>query len=296
MPQCPRCQKDLDEDARFCPNCGAQLGTGLEKVSQVGDQPASVTGGIHIQVGQEAKSSGEGDYCPVCGEYRSVQATFRCGKCGRAHLCLSHRDPQRMTCTDCSRQAVPSQGAKAETPASSGRPGKQEAQPPSQIPQQSVAGSSPSRTSTGRKQGPGKGVLIGLVASVVVLGLIGVVALGGPLGSPASRLQSQPPTPTPIELNRQITLDAGTYSAIPLRLKAGDLVEGSFVVGGASNLDIAFSVKDPDAREVIPSTRYRSYSFTFRSQQDGVHYLNFDNSYSLFTGKVISVTVKHPKR
>ena len=100
----------------------------------------------------------------------------------------------------------------------------------------------------------------------------------------------------PVTETQQVSLAAGQYWSAPLALKSGDLVEGTFVVGGAADMDIGFSVKGPDANEIIRLQQYRSYNFTFRARQDGVHYLNLDNSYSLFASKVVSLTIKYPKR
>jgi hypothetical protein len=92
-----------------------------------------------------------------------------------------------------------------------------------------------------------------------------------------------------------INLSAGQYLTIPVNLKSGDLVEGSFTVSGPSDLDIRFAIQDPAGKNVYGPVRSRSGSFTYRAQAMGLHYLYVDNTYSLFTGKIVSLTYTSPR-
>ncbi len=102
--------------------------------------------------------------------------------------------------------------------------------------------------------------------------------------------------PTKRTSTQDITLSSGEYASIPVNLNSGDLVEGSFTVQGPTNLDIAFAVQDPTGRNVYGPVRSRSSTFTYRAQMGGIHYLYLDNTYSLFTGKIVSVTYTFPMR
>ena len=94
----------------------------------------------------------------------------------------------------------------------------------------------------------------------------------------------------------EITLSSGQYMTIPVNLKAGDLIDGSVTVVGGTNLDIAFAIQDPNGRNATDLVRKRSHNFTYRARQDGIHHLYLDNTYSLLTGKIVSLTFKHPIR
>ena len=84
--------------------------------------------------------------------------------------------------------------------------------------------------------------------------------------------------------------------SIPVTLKSGDLIEGSFTVSGPTNLDISFSVQDPAGSNAYGPVRSRSGAFTYRAQTTGIHHLYIDNTYSWFTGKIVSLTYTYPMR
>ncbi len=53
---CPKCGKEVPENARFCPNCGAEVNNGAEKVdSEV------VNGDVHPYVNDGSKDSTNGN-------------------------------------------------------------------------------------------------------------------------------------------------------------------------------------------------------------------------------------------
>ena len=99
-----------------------------------------------------------------------------------------------------------------------------------------------------------------------------------------------------VTTTENITLKAGQYMSISLTLRPGELVDGSFTVQGPTTLDIKFAVQDPSGRNVYGPVRSRSGSFTYRARSAGVHYLYIDNTYSLVTGKIITLSYTHPRR
>jgi len=82
---------------------------------------------------------------------------------------------------------------------------------------------------------------------------------------------------------------------VPIDLKNGGLLEVSVTVRGGTDLDIGFSVQDPDGRDVVASQRVHSQDFTVKAKQDGRYEIVLDNSYSLFTGKIVTLVLKYPK-
>lgn len=93
-----------------------------------------------------------------------------------------------------------------------------------------------------------------------------------------------------------INLSAGEYLSIPVNLKSGDLVEGTFTVQGPTNLDIKFAIQNPTATVVYGPIQSRSQSFSYRAKTQGIHYLYIDNTYSLLTEKVVLLLYTYPKR
>jgi hypothetical protein len=104
---------------------------------------------------------------------------------------------------------------------------------------------------------------------------------------------SLPPT---VKTTRNLDLKAGQYLTLSFTLNSGDLVEGTFAVLGPTNLDIKFAIQDPSGANVYGPTRSRSGSFTYRAQTTGHHSLFLDNSYSLTTGKIVTLTYTLPRR
>ena len=115
---------------------------------------------------------------------------------------------------------------------------------------------------------------------LIVLAIISVTAC-----SPSTKTTSE-----------TVNLKAGEYWTSPINLKAGDLIEGSFSVSGPTNLNIKFAIQNPSGANVYGPVQYRSYSFSYRAQTDGVHHLYLDNTYSWFEGKIISLSVTCPHR
>ena len=98
-----------------------------------------------------------------------------------------------------------------------------------------------------------------------------------------------------ITITNDYTLGPSQYMTVPIDLKNNDLLEVSVTVRGGTNLDIGFSVQGPDGQDVVASQRVRSQDFTVKAKQDGRYEIILDNSYSLFTGKLITLVLTYPK-
>ena len=128
-------------------------------------------------------------------------------------------------------------------------------------------------------------------------GLLGLLLLGMPvLASVACGLfQPEPtpmplPTPTPVPFTA-ITFDVPAGQAHDARLQAGVgyLIEFRF----DSDLDINVSLYDPHGFEVSRWHRVESHSGVQHiAEKNGVYVLRFDNSFSLFTSKRVSVAMR----
>jgi ribosomal protein L40E len=80
------------------------------------------------------------------------------------------------------------------------------------------------------------------------------------------------------------------YSLI-MNLDAGDRVWGSVSVSGGSGNDIDFRVTDPVGAVIRNYGRVRyGASFDFTASREGAYTLIFDNTFSIFSSKQISVT------
>jgi emp24/gp25L/p24 family/GOLD len=119
-----------------------------------------------------------------------------------------------------------------------------------------------------------KKLLFPLLAALLITSLsVGCSALAG------STTQTQ-----------NVTLSAGQYETIPISLNSGHMITGSFAVSGPTDLDIKFSIEDPQGAVVYGPVRSRSQSFSYDASTAGTYYLYLDNTYSLLTSKAVTVT------
>ena len=73
-------------------------------------------------------------------------------------------------------------------------------------------------------------------------------------------------------------------------LDSGDSVSGSMSIAGGND-DINFWVTDPSGQLIIPKQGVvGGKNFQFTAVRNGAHTLHFDNSFSIFTGKVVTLT------
>ena len=122
-------------------------------------------------------------------------------------------------------------------------------------------------------------------------GLLGLLLLGMPvLASVACGLFQPEPTPTPVPFTAlTFNVPAGQEHDTRLQAGVGYLIEFRF----DSDLDINVSLYDPHGFEVGRWHRLESHSGVQHiAEKNGVYVLRFDNSFSLFTSKRVSVTMR----
>ena len=122
-------------------------------------------------------------------------------------------------------------------------------------------------------------VLVACVASGVLFSAVACV--GPPLLTP---------TPTPVPFSaRTFNVPAGQAYLNSFRAGVDYLIEFRF----NSDLDINVSLLDPHGFEVGRWDRLESHSgVQYTAEKNGVYVLRFDNSFSLFTSKRVSVTLR----
>jgi hypothetical protein len=98
---CPYCRKQVNAESVYCEYCGKEL----PKMNLAGDVVA-VSGSTVIKAGSviyEGSSAWKKtDECPICGKINLPTETFRCKKCQRTSICLSHQNKATLTCFECS--------------------------------------------------------------------------------------------------------------------------------------------------------------------------------------------------
>lgn len=71
-------------------------------------------------------------------------------------------------------------------------------------------------------------------------------------------------------------------------LEKGDFVSGNFTVSGGSG-DVNFYVTDPNGTEIMRFDRTTGISFSFSAINTGLYKMNFDNRFSLFSSKTVTL-------
>jgi hypothetical protein len=89
---------------------------------------------------------------------------------------------------------------------------------------------------------------------------------------------------------------AATFTVSPLQktttsigLSEGDKVSGSLSVVGGSGNDVNFYVTDPNANTIIRYDGITQTSFSFSASMTGTYTMHFDNSFSLFSSKSVTL-------
>lgn len=120
---CLACGCSMRSTICFCPECGASAQTmeasagmhagdiGLVKGNIDASSHVSSTqagganaGNINIVLPGLSSPAVPQTECPICGRYPDVRDAFRCPRCGKHHICESHRDPQLGCCPSCAQQ------------------------------------------------------------------------------------------------------------------------------------------------------------------------------------------------
>jgi hypothetical protein len=74
-------------------------------------------------------------------------------------------------------------------------------------------------------------------------------------------------------------------------VNSGYKITGSFQVTGGSGNDIKFWITDPEGNTILNlGTVSKGTSFDFTASKSGIYILHFDNSFSLISSKVVSLT------
>jgi hypothetical protein len=121
-----------------------------------------------------------------------------------------------------------------------------------------------------------------LLAIVLCVGLIGIVsAIACGKG------------PHIVTDTREYSLEAGEKRVISIVLNKGDRL--NFTVTVESN-DIGVKVDDPSGQAAVAFTRVESGDFAVIAKEYGTYIVTFDNSYSSFTPKKITVDLEYPER
>ena len=88
-----------------------------------------------------------------------------------------------------------------------------------------------------------------------------------------------------------VDVSPGYIQTIVFNLEKGDKFKGSLSVAGGSGNDVNFMVKDPDGDPIIPDRRVaEGWNFEFNANSNGAYTLYFDNSFSVFSSKQVSIS------
>ncbi len=72
-------------------------------------------------------------------------------------------------------------------------------------------------------------------------------------------------------------------------LNKGDKVSGSITVSGGTGNDIDFYVTDPNGNAILRYDRVTQTSFSFTASTTGTYTMHFDNSFSIFSSKSVTL-------
>jgi hypothetical protein len=87
-----------------------------------------------------------------------------------------------------------------------------------------------------------------------------------------------------------VHVDALSWATVTYNLSNGQRFLGSLSITGGGN-DIDFWVTDPEGTTILGFGRVaQGRSFEFTAQKNGAYILHFDNSFSWFTAKTVTLT------
>jgi hypothetical protein len=122
-----------------------------------------------------------------------------------------------------------------------------------------------------------------------------VILLALMLGSQQPVAQQYTPTPTPSEAYMEhvyVTVGAKDLKRYVFYACANCRVSIVFYVySGSELIDIIFRALDPDGREIYPRAKVTRLSWSFTAEKAGTYVLEFDNTYSILTGKSIDLAL-----
>jgi ribosomal protein L40E/uncharacterized membrane protein len=83
----------------------------------------------------------------------------------------------------------------------------------------------------------------------------------------------------------------GSATTLTFNLQSGQTFSGSLSITGGSGNDINFHVTNPQGATIVNSGRVSGgTSFSFTAESAGAYTLHFDNSFSLFSSKIVVTT------
>ena len=89
---------------------------------------------------------------------------------------------------------------------------------------------------------------------------------------------------------KQFIVNAGSMQTFTLELEPGDTFRGSFSVSGGNN-DVNFWVSDPAGKMLYPQQGVVSgRDFPFTAERAGAYVITFDNSFSIITDKMVTLS------
>jgi hypothetical protein len=89
---------------------------------------------------------------------------------------------------------------------------------------------------------------------------------------------------------RTVEVNALSWATLTYNLNNGQTFSGSLSITGGGN-DINFWVTDPEGTTILGLGRViQGRSFEFTAQKNGAYILHFDNGFSWFTAKTVTLT------
>lgn len=96
---------------------------------------------------------------------------------------------------------------------------------------------------------------------------------------------------------KTINVGAGYLGTLAFNLDSGQTLSGSISISGGSGNDVNFYATNPQGATILNSGRVSGgTSFSLTAESSGAYTLHFDNSFSIFSSKTVTVSydVKSP--
>ena len=98
-------------------------------------------------------------------------------------------------------------------------------------------------------------------------------------------------TSTSSTKTQQLSLNAGGKASVGVDLSSGDVIHAEATVVGDQNVDIGLWLEDESGKVVVQEQRGHNVSLKYGATSKGTYHVIVDNSYSLLTGKVVSLKI-----
>ena len=90
---------------------------------------------------------------------------------------------------------------------------------------------------------------------------------------------------------RTVQVEPLTKRMLIFDLDKGDKISGSLSISGGANDDIDFWITNPDGNTIVNLGRIsQGTSFEFTAQESGAYTFHFDNTFSWFSSKTVSLS------